>query len=305
MYHIPHIGMAAGYGVLLDSSMNIIKEIRLLPFAGKTFTKNEGLDLHDMVLLSPDHYIVSAVYEKKVTNIPQNLHPAEGLIVDVPVIEEIINDRVVWHWDASEFPELYQCSEEGDKFNDTSSKHDYLHLNSIFLDPSDSNLILSFRHASQVIKVSRFTGKILWKLGGEKSDFQLNSSQIFIKQHHATIDNRGWLTIFDNGDTSRRKRSRVLEFKLDEQLKKITGFDSLPLKLPFALFMGSVAWNDSSYLIGGGTGNYLVKYDKKTNEKLFELRSNLSFYRVYEVNDIHGIKPGLDQQVANVPLNSL
>ena len=296
VFHIPYIGMAAGNVVILDSAMQEIKQIHLLPYNDIIINKNEGLDLHDFILLADEHYIAMAIYQKKVNNIPFELHPKPNIRVDVPIIQEVNNGKVVWQWDASNYSELYTASEEDNNFADTASKLDYLHINSIFIDPRDNNLICSFRQSNQIIKIDRKNGTILWKLGGRNSDFVLTPNQVFLKQHHATLtDSNNTLLIFDNGDTSRRRSSRIVEFQLDEDKKVVKNFKAFNIPEAFSLFMGSVEKRGDNYFIAGGTGNYLLEINSKTNEKVFEMLGNLALYRVYEVNDISGIPLSIDQ----------
>ena len=49
---------------------------------------------------------------------------------------------------------------------------DYFHVNSIEID-HDGNLLVSARNTHTIYKISRRTGKILWRLGGKRSDFTL------------------------------------------------------------------------------------------------------------------------------------
>jgi hypothetical protein len=65
-----HVNLSAGHIVLCDSALNDIKQIHLQPHDDITMNSKEDLDLHDFILLSPDHYITMAVYKKNVSNIP-------------------------------------------------------------------------------------------------------------------------------------------------------------------------------------------------------------------------------------------
>ena len=296
-YHIPKIGMAAGCAVLADSTLHEIARFHLLPYGDITTNRNEGLDLHDLILLSPNHYIALAVCEIHPKNIPAELKPAKDIVVSSPVIQEVENGKVIWQWIAADHPELFTASEEGNNYADTAAKHDYLHVNSLYIDPADSNLICSFRHSNQVVKIDHKTGALIWKLGGNNSDFSLTAESTFLKQHDATYTNEHNLLLFDNGDTVRRKSSRILELALDEQRHEIKTFKAYPTQLPFALFMGSVEkWGDT-LLIGGGTGNYIQELEISTGRILFEMRCNLALYRVYLTRDIRGLVQSRDQAV--------
>ena len=223
---VKNIRMLVGYGVLLDSALNEIKKIRLIPHNDIVLNHRQGLDLHDIILLSEHHYFTMAYYEKQVSNIPDSVKHAAGVKILAPMIQEVINDKVVWQWDGSNYPEFYATGADVNNFTDTLHTQDYLHMNAMFLDPRDSNLILSMRKPMQVVKISRTTGEVLWRLGGKNSDFKLTDEQDFIGQHNVSLLPDGTLLLLDNGDLTQRKSSRIVELKLDEKNRKIVSFSA-------------------------------------------------------------------------------
>ncbi len=284
---------SARKAVILDSALNEIKEIKLLPYKNIVTDNRPGLDHHDFIMLSDDHYITMSLYVKAVNNIPVYLIQSPKTRIAAPLIQEIKNDSVVWQWDGSRYPELYVNSTMGNKFYDTLEPQDYAHMNSMFIDPNDSNLILSLHNNNQVIKVSRRTGDIIWRLGGRNSDFELTVEQVFLRQHHATIIDSGrTLLLFDNGEKSARPYSRILEFGLDEVNKRITSFKSFKIPGPFAGTRGSVQKIGNSYYICGGSANYVLEMDGRSGEKVMELKTNQPLYRAHIVHNIDGILAG-------------
>ncbi|MQA85270.1 MAG: hypothetical protein GEV03_11750 [Streptosporangiales bacterium] len=101
--------------------------------------------------------------------------------------------------------------------------YDYLHPNSVNLD-SDGNLLLSGRHTSTVYKIDRATGKIIWRLGGKRSDFEMGERERFGWQHDAQRQRDGTITIFDNGgnmpERKLRDYSRGIVLDLDTDAMK-------------------------------------------------------------------------------------
>ncbi|MCD6012046.1 MAG: hypothetical protein K0Q79_1908 [Flavipsychrobacter sp.] len=281
---------SARKAVIMDSALHVIKEVRLLPFNDVRTDKRQGLDHHDLIMLSDDHFITMAYHIKTVNNIPAYLPQSPKTQIAAPLIQETINNVVVWQWDGSQYPELYENSTMGNKFYDTTGPQDYVHMNSMFIDPHDSNLIVSMHNTNQVLKINRRTGAIVWRLGGRNSDFELTAEQVFLRQHHATLtDNGQTLLLLDNGEKSARAYSRILEFQLDEQNKKITAFKAYRIPAPFAGTRGSVQKIDGKYLICGGSANYVLLVDSKSGEKIIELKTNQPLYRAYFVTDITGI----------------
>lgn len=85
--------------------------------------------------------------------------------------------------------------------------NDWTHINSMTLDPSDNNLIVSSRHQAWVWKVAYENGSgdghIIWTLGRDGS-FSLPNGDPdttwFDYQHDVKFQANGDLTVFDNGD---------------------------------------------------------------------------------------------------------
>jgi arylsulfate sulfotransferase len=292
-----HLTLSGGHFVLLDSSLHEIKQIHLLPHNDISTDKHEDLDLHDIILFSPDHYITMAVYQKTVDNIPVYLTPAANNKIATTIIQEVNDGKVTWQWDGSKFPEFYFNSELGNHFYDTTAPQDYMHANSMALDPRDSNIILSLRHLNQVIKINRRTGDIMWRLGGKNSDFPISTEQVFLRQHSTVFgEDHQSLLVFDNGEKTARPWSRILEFKLDEQKKVITSFKSLRLPRPFSETRGSAEQSGDDYVVSGGSANYVMIINRITGQKKMELKANQSFYRAYLVKDIKGIDLGKQEK---------
>jgi len=278
-------GTIPGYEVITDSNFNVIKKVSLYNNGSISTSTMKGVDGHDFILLDDNHYILESFYPKTVTNIPDSLAPVvSGVNVIAPVIQEVVNDVVVWQWDGTNYPEFYATSVEGNTFGDSVNYQDYMHLNAMFIDPRDNNLLLSFRNLDQVVKINRTTGNIIWRLGGKNSDFPINSDQFFLRQHNITLtDDNATFLLFDDGQTSIRPSSRILEFNLDESAKTILAFRSFDIPEPFCAYMGSVQKRGNTYFIGGGWANYVLEVNYLTGEKLMELKAPVDkFYRAYK-----------------------
>lgn len=279
--------------VILDSAMNELKQVHLLSHLDVAGGGRQDLDLHDFILLAENHYITMASYPKTVANIPVSLVPARANKLLVPVIQEIRNDTVIMQWDASHHPGFYFSSQAGNKFGDTTVAQDYIHLNSMTIDPKDGNLVLSLLNQNQVVKINRQTGDIVWRLGGADSDFPLTADQVFLRQHHATFSDTGHtLMLLDNGTPSLRPASRLLQFRLDEQAHKITSFSAYAIPGRFISSRGSVARSGDDYIICGGIANYILVVNCRTGAVKADLRTNQCLYRVYETDNLHGLITG-------------
>jgi hypothetical protein len=96
----------------------------------------------------------------------------------------------------------------------------------VFVD-EDGNWTLSARGLSQVLKVDRKTGEVLWRLGGKRNDFTFIDDPYggLCGQHTATRVKNGNLLLFDNGQScwpevpERGELTRVVEYEIDEDDK--------------------------------------------------------------------------------------
>lgn len=280
----PPLGIWPTTAVVLNESYQEIKRLRLLPFNSRLSSDPTVLDGHDIIFLDDNHYITLAYFEKAVNNIPASLNPVANCKVVAAIIQEVINDQVVWEWESTNFPELYSSSVEGNVFSNGNVMHDYIHMNSMYVDPTDGNLICSNRNSNQILKISRTDGGILWRLGGTDSNFPMTGDMKFLRQHHATLtDNNQTLLLYDNGHITERPFSRVLEFRLNEATKTINGFKAF--KVPqniFSQFMASVQKRGDTYFIGAGSEPKILEVNYITNQINFQMQLTDLSYRAYK-----------------------
>lgn len=282
-YKYPGQPYSSGFRIVTDSNLNIIKRITLKSHGIIDGVKKPAVEHHDFILLGKEHYIVLACYEYVPTNIPAELNPLPGKIVVTPVIQEVKNSEVVWQWVGCEYPELYANSMDGNNFSDTGKEANYLHVNSMFIDPKDSNLVISCRNTNQILKLNRRGNNIVWKLGGKNSDFAVPDTAIFLRQHNVTmINNSKTILLLDNGQRGVREQSRVIELDIDEDKRKITGHKIFNIPDDFIEFGGNVEKRGERYFIGGGSGGYIMEINPRTMVKSFELQLEYGSYRVYK-----------------------
>ena len=109
----------------------------------------------------------------------------------------------------------------------TGSRLNYSTLNAFDLDV-DGNILASFRNHSEIMKISRFTGEILWRLGGPRGDFTFineheeNAPYYYARQHHVRQLPNGHMSLFDNGQFHVPPYSRAVEYEIDEENKMAT-----------------------------------------------------------------------------------
>jgi len=200
-------GLGRGAHVIMDSSYRAIAR---LP-AGN----GRQSDLHEFMLTPRGTAIVTS-YEVKPANLSRVGGPPRGKVIGALVQELAIpSARVLFEWRS-----LDQVPIEESHAAYTGHAYDYFHINSVDVD-ADGNLLVSARNTWGVYKVHRRTGKVLWRLGGKKSDFRMGPGTAFAWQHDARHHDAGRLiSIFDNSAAPAvARRSRALMIALDWRRK--------------------------------------------------------------------------------------
>ncbi len=279
---ISGVGYIPGPVVILDENLNEMQQVMLLPHGDRT--QPEPVDGHEFIYLDDNHFVVMAYLTKEVSNIPAHLNPATGTKVVACIIQEIKNGEVVYEWDGTDYPEFYSTSVEGNQFSTPGKVWDYLHVNSIFIDPADGNFIVSCRNTDQVIKINKATSTPLWRLGGTNSNFKLTSEQKFYRQHNATLTDDGkTLLLFDNGHGTERPYSRIVEFRLNEIVRAVTAFKAMDVPgNTFGQYMGSVQKTTNSYFIGCGSAPKIYEVDLISQKVILEKTLEGPSYRAYK-----------------------
>jgi hypothetical protein len=156
-------------------------------------------------------------------------------------------------------------------------------VNSIDVEPN-GDLLVSGRNTHAVYEVSRRTGKVLWRLGGKKSDFKLGTGARFAWQHDARRQPDGTITIFDNGAAPPvEKFSRVVVMRVDMKKKTATLVRSYrhPKRL-LAPFEGNAQFLPNGHVVvGWGAWPYVSELD--SNGRV-----------IFDAYFGHGKKPGQD-----------
>jgi hypothetical protein len=185
---------------------------------------NPAAASHADFLLLPNGHALVLYFDVKIidmSKIVQGGNPAASVMGNL-IQEFDINKNVVFQWSSFDYLPIT------DTYEDTlAASFDYSHANTLSLD-SDGNLLLSNRHMSEITKVDRNTGDILWRMGGKKNQFTFvnehpeNSPLYFSYPHHIQRLANGNIIFFDNGNQRKTKYSRVVEYRLDETNKTAT-----------------------------------------------------------------------------------
>lgn len=130
--------------------------------------------------------------------------------VTATVVQHLSPDgALLWEWNSFDhfaMTDLPLADRAGTAVN-------FTHGNGIGFD-SDSNLILGFRSLSEVTKVNRSTGAVIWRLGGLANQFVIMNDPKgqFERQHGVRWAGMGQVQLLDNGLSA---PSRFVRYQLD------------------------------------------------------------------------------------------
>jgi hypothetical protein len=163
--------------------------------------------------------------------------------------------------------------------------YDYFHINSIDID-HDGNFLVSARNTHAIYKLDRRTGRVIWRLGGKRSDFELGRGVAFGWQHDARRLPDGTVTLFDNAAAPKlRKQSRGIVLRVDERHKRVTLVHSFVHTPPLvAVDQGNMQkLPNGNYLVGWGHQPYVTEFGPHGKTLLdFRFgRSGVDSYRAY------------------------
>jgi hypothetical protein len=201
-YNIP-----SGYSYGMDSSGIVDK--RYITPPGYT------LDIHELQVMEDGTYYVIGT---DLITIDMSQYVPGGDTSAILIANTIhhmdADDNELWRWHSFDH---YDILDVDANIDITNHIIDWTHCNSIEI-VTDGNIIISTRNFNEITKINRQTGDIIWRLGGEKNQFQfINDNRGFGRQHDARVLSNGNIVLFDNGQYLIPEYSSYVEYELDEQ----------------------------------------------------------------------------------------
>jgi hypothetical protein len=274
----------------MDSNYNVVDSF----FTGNGYET----DLHDLRLLSNGNALLMS-YDVKIIDMSQ-IVPGGQKNAEVTglIIQEVDPQRnVVFQWRSWDH---FQIT-DADSVNLSLGVIDYCHGNALEID-YDRNIILSSRNMSEITKISRSTGNIIWRLGGKNNQFTFINDPIkFSYQHAIRRTAAGTYTLFDNGNFHVPKFSRAVEYRINEAnmtCELIWEYRRDPVIYSFAMGYAERLPNGNTS-VSWGFSNTTYTEVTQAGETAYEFSlGNLSYsYRVVKENWF--VKPlSVNQQIA-------
>jgi hypothetical protein len=180
--------------------------------------KGYETDEHDLrVLKNGDYLVLSYPYKTGVDLTGLDLPlPNDGgvkplgpdsMIQDCTIVEFTPAGTVVHTWSASDHfnpvdDSIHPLKSVGPPPPDGGTAYDVYHCNSLDVDPSNGNLLVSAREMDSVFYVEWPSGTVLWKMGGQKANLDkatyVSVPDAFHQQHDARLQ-PGWSSTCNGG----------------------------------------------------------------------------------------------------------
>lgn len=184
-----------------------------------SYTAGNGYkaDLHDMQILDDGHALL-LIYDRQKVDMSA-IYPGGDPNADVMgcIVQELdAASHVVFEWRSWDHIDILDSTVDF-----TTHLVNYMNCNSIERD-NDGNLLLSSRNLSEVTKIDRQTGDVIWRMGGKKNEFEFTNDGGFSQQHDARRLDNGLITLYDNGVSNSPAISRGLDLEVDEINKTVS-----------------------------------------------------------------------------------
>lgn len=175
-------------------------------------------DEHELVVLENGHYLLIGHRTESVDMTPRYFPTgtaSDNASVRETVIQEFTSEGDLifqWRaWDNFDIRDVHLDNPRDNSFR-------FPHMNAIDID-EDGHILLSSRHISEVTKINRDTGEMIWRLSGipKNNDFTYINDLLngFRNQHAVRNTGNGRYLLFDNGNLHSPSVSRAVEYELD------------------------------------------------------------------------------------------
>ncbi len=125
-------------------------------------------------LITPWNTALILAYTTATANLTSIGGPANQTVINGVVQEiDIRTGRVLFQWNSADHVPFSQSEQPLPASPNTP--WDWFHINAVHID-TDGNLLIDARDTWTAYKVNRFTGNIIWQLGGKASSFKLRAA---------------------------------------------------------------------------------------------------------------------------------
>ena len=241
-----------------------------------------GVDEHELQVLADGSYFLVGLASQTV----DMSRYVSGGNASAWVTEQVIQGftpagELIFQWRAWDH---FDIRDQQQFIDLTSSGFDFPHMNAIDVD-TDGHILLSSRSTSEITKINRDTGEIIWRLGGAHNQFTFVNDPLSgpRNQHAVRMVSTNRYTLFDNGNLHSPSVSRGVEYLLDPTNLTATlvwQYPATPTTSLYSYYMGNVQRLTN--------GNTLINWVLGGLPKLTEVRPDGS--KAFEMNWADGFE---------------
>jgi hypothetical protein len=272
--HVLSLGFGEGEDVVMDSHYQTIARI----------PGGNGLkaDLHDFQI-APQEIAYITAYNPVHCDLTSIGGAPDGAIVDTAIQQVDMKTGLVrFEWHSLDH---IGASESEVQTPDGATPWDYFHINAIDPQP-DGNLLITARSTWAGYLLEGATGKVLWRLGGNKSSFKMGPGTRMAWQHDGRVLADGELSFFDDGaNPPIHSQSRAIQIKLDLKTREAHLASVHTHRNPrlLAASQGNAQTLPSGNTLVGYGGVPAISEFAKEGSLLFDAHQpyDMSFYRAY------------------------
>lgn len=203
-------------------SYHIVTDAKMKPrFTITTGVPNGTTDTHEF-LTTEENTVYLLSYQSRSVDLSVIQGQQNARVYDPVVVERSFQGKTIWHWNGRDHIEIQDAVGPDVDFAAAPPRHvDYAHPNAISVTP-DGNLLISLKHQDCVLKISRETREVIWRLGGrmcKKNEFRFVDDPYngFSHQHSVRSLTNGNVLLFDNGTLHEQQTSRAVEYEINEE----------------------------------------------------------------------------------------
>lgn len=175
------------------------------------------VDPHDLQILDNGHYLIICEDRQQIdmSQVVSGGNP-DATVIGMIFQELDRSKNVVFEWRSWDHYEITDAIH----VDLTGETVDYVHSNALVTD-HDGNWLVSNRHLSEITKIDRSNGEIIWRWGGKNNQFtfigDIDDSTGFHYQHDIRRLDNGSYMLYDNGNFHDPPHSRGVEYQLNLQ----------------------------------------------------------------------------------------
>jgi hypothetical protein len=190
-------------------------------------TATKPLDFHELLPLANGNFLLLASPLRAAVDLRALGLGSGQTIVDCLIQEVTAAGRPVWTWRASAHIKVAESRHPFPVTVNRQLAYDIFHCNSIDQDPSSKDLLLSPHNTDAVYRIRRSSGKVVWKLGGNRVvgdgeqhlTITNDPEKAFYGQHDARFRPGNRVSLYDN-HTWYLGPARGVEYQVDTRAGK-------------------------------------------------------------------------------------